>query len=321
MRTVRFGRTGEAVSAVSFGTWPHSGPALAGKIPVGWSGHDDELARQALVRAHAAGIRHWDTADVYGDGQAERLIGSVWGEVPRRDIFLATKVGWDPGSHGSGYHPAQMKRQMDRSLTNLKVDHVDLYYLHHCNFGDRDEYFADAVGTARRFREEGKTRFLGLSDWDCHRVLRFIARADPDVVQPYRNVLADAYEASGLRAWVEEHDLGVAFFSPLRHGLLLGKYDEPPSFGEGDMRGRIPEFKDPAFLARMRAARAALEARFDGHPQPVLHGLTGALLADAATGCVLLGLRSPAQVAAAAQLGAALAPEEAAWVRELYQEG
>ena len=89
MRKIRFGRTNVQVPAVSLGTWGHGGPNTnRGGQPVGGTGHDDNLATAAIRRAYAAGITHWDNADVYGNGHAEELIGRLWGEIPRRDIFL-----------------------------------------------------------------------------------------------------------------------------------------------------------------------------------------------------------------------------------------
>jgi len=318
MRTLRFGRTNAQVSAVSLGTWGHGGPNKAGEASVGWSGHDDKLALEALVAAYRGGITHWDTADVYGNGNAERLIGSVWGEVSRKDLFLATKVGWDPGAFGRFYHPKLIRAHMDRSLSNLRTDVIDLHYFHHCDFGPGDEYLDDAIDTFHKLREAGKIRFIGLSDWDSDKVVRLADRVRPDVVQPYRNVADDRYQSSGLREWVEKNDAGVAFFSPLKHGLLLGKYDEPVTFPDGDFRSRIPEFADPAALARMKRNRRELEKKFADRREPVLHALVGALLADAPTGCVLLGQRNPRQVAAALEVGDALTAEEAAWVRGVY---
>src|SRR5512140_950748 len=91
MRMLRFGRTNVEVPAVSVGTWGHGGPRVARETSVGWSGNDDAAASAALARAFDAGLTHWDTADVYGDGHAERLIGAMWTAVPREKIFLATK--------------------------------------------------------------------------------------------------------------------------------------------------------------------------------------------------------------------------------------
>lgn len=319
MNTIRFGRTNVDVPRVSLGTWGHGGPEKSEGVSVGWSGHDDAEASKALVRAWRNGMTHWDTADAYGDGRAEQLIGAVWSEVPREEIFLATKVGWRKGEYDHYYHPDQIRKQMDRSLKNLRVETVDLHYLHHCDFGDRDQYFDDALATMLRLREEGKFRFLGLSDWDARKIMKFIGRVDPDVVQPYRNLVDDEYVSSGLRAWVDENDLGVAFFSPIKHGLLLGKYERPVTFPEGDFRARIGDFQDAEAIARYRRASEAVRERFRDHPEPVLHAVLGAILADAPTGTVLLGQRNVKQADAAAKVGEPLATEDGEWVRSLYR--
>ena len=320
MRMIRFGRTNLTVPAVSLGTWGHGGEnKSASGESVGWSGHDDATAREALIAAWANGITHWDTADVYGSGHAESLIGSVWDDVPRNEIILATKVGWDAGEFGHYYHPEQIRRQMEASLENLRVDVIDIYYFHHCDFGPEDVYFADALDAMLRLREEGKFRFLGLSDWNLRKIMKFMSRVDPDVVQPYRNICDDDYAGSGLRAWIDQHDLGVAFFSPIKHGLLLGKYDHPRKFPEGDFRRNIPEFGNTESIARMKHAAATVAKRFTEHPQPVLHAVVGALLADAPTATVLLGQRNARQVEAAAAIGEPLTRDEAEWVRSVYR--
>jgi aryl-alcohol dehydrogenase-like predicted oxidoreductase len=321
MRTIRFGRTNAQVPAISLGTWGHGGPSVARGAPVGWSGNDDRQAKAALVEAHRQGITHWDTADAYGQGHAEQLIGEAFADgVPRKEIFLASKFGYWTGPTGRWYDPVFMRRQCEDSLRRLQTEVIDLYYFHHCDFGPDDEYFDDALAVMRSFRDQGKIRFIGLSDWDSRKIMKFVDRADPDVVQPFRNVIDDDYEASGLKAWVDAHDAGVAFFSPLKHGLLLGKYDEPQTFAEGDFRSGIPEFRDPKFLARMRYARDEMARRYPGQRQPVLHAVTGALLAGNPTATVLLGQRNPNQVdSAAAAAGDALSDDEAAFVRRVYR--
>ena len=323
MRTVRFGRTAVEISILGLGTWAHGGPNVVHGRPVGWFGVDDKEALTTLGQAHGAGITHWDTADVYGNGRAEELIGRTFaqGQVPREAIFLASKVGWDPGSFSHYYHPAQIRRQLERSLKLLQTDHLDLHYLHHCDFGPEGEYLDDAVEAMHRFRDEGKIRFIGLSDWKCENILRYGELVDPDVIQCYRNVVDDTYESSGLKKWAEARDLGVAFFSPLKHGLLLGVFEGPVTFGEGDHRSSLHEFRDYGLIKRLRACRCEVEKRFSTLPQPVLAALVGALLVDSPSGVVLVGQRRPQHALAVAQAGRTmLSPEDARWIRQLYQE-
>src|SRR6185503_15759992 len=181
MRMIRLGRTNARVPAISLGTWGHGGPRVTDDgVSVGWKGHDDALAREALLAAYRAGITHWDTADVYGDGHAEQLIGGVWNKVPREEIFLATKVGWDYGPMKYPYDPEYMRKKFELSLRNLRTDVVDLYYFHHCDFRKN---FDAALEVMHRLREEGKIRFIGLSDWEAPKIMKYIARVDPDVVQ------------------------------------------------------------------------------------------------------------------------------------------
>ncbi len=319
MRKVTLGRTNVEVSAISLGTWAYGGSNMSGDKSVGWSGHNDTAATQALIRAWELGINHWDTADAYGSGRSEQLIGNIWGTVPRKDIFLATKLGWVMGPYDHFYEPEFMRHQIELSLKHLKTDVIDLLYLHHCMFGKEGEHLDAAIHVLRQAKIEGKIRFIGLSDWDATAILKYAHRVKPEVIQPYRNVMDDDYATSGLKDWVDRNDVGVAFFSPLKHGLLTGKYTDPTTFPEGDFRVNVPEFGNPKIIKRCRDGREAMEQHFSTHPQPILHGLLDSLLSDTPTGCVLLGQRSPAQVDAAAAVGNTMSDKNAEWVRSLYQ--
>jgi aryl-alcohol dehydrogenase-like predicted oxidoreductase len=320
MQTIRLGRTGAEVPAIGVGTWAHGGPSLDEDADsVGWSGQDDDESRRALLAAWEHGLTHWDTADVYGDGRAESIIGGLWDRVPRDEIFLASKVGYDPGVYEHSYHPRLVEERLARTLRNLRTDHVDLYYFHHCDFGADDRHLEAALDLFHRFRGQGKIRWIGLSDWDATKIARLAPVIDPDVVQPLRNLVDDDYAASGLQRWVEENDRAAAFFSPLKHGLLLGKYDRPTEFPEGDFRSDVEEFRDAAFIERMKQAAAAARERFAGHPEPVLHAVVDSLLADSRNAVVLLGQRTPRHAEAAARVGDPLSAADAAWVRRTWR--
>ena len=320
MENIILGRTGVNISRISLGTWSFGGANVSSNDqPVGWAGQSEENSQFALQKAYEVGISHWDTADVYGNGVSEEIIGSMWQKIKRADIFLATKVGWDMGTYNHWYNPNQMKFNMERSLKKLKVDCVDLMYLHHCNFGKNDEYFDDALNIIKKFQDEGKTRFIGLSDWSSKKIMNYIVRVDPDVVQPYRNVMDDTYEASGLKRYVEANNIGVCFFSPIKHGLLTGKYKTPATFEKGDFRLNVKDFTNQELIEKMQINKDLLKGRFKDHPNAVMHGLVDSLLTDAPTGCCLLGQRNVLQVEVASSLGEPLGQTDSNWVKSLYQ--
>ena len=319
MEYITLGKTQSSVSKISLGTWSYGGAATSGEQSVGWADQDDTDSNKALLKAHALGINHWDTADVYGDGRSEKIIGNMWNDIPRDEIFLATKVGWDMGPYEYWYHPSHMTTNMERSLKNLKTDCVDLMYLHHCNFGKSGEYFDDAMEVLLKFQEDGKTKFIGLSDWSDEKIMRYIYKVKPDVVQPYRNVMDNSYESSGLKDYIDTNNVGVCFFSPIKHGLLTGKYKSPPKFKEGDYRRNVEAFNSQEIIDRLLENKSKLESKFHNHLQPVMHGLIAPLLQDAPTGCVLLGQRNEEQVLRASELGESISKEDARWVKKLYK--
>ena len=319
MRKIILGRTKTPVSAISLGTWAFGGENKIGKKSVGWANQSDRDSRSVLIKAWEKNINHWDTADVYGEGHSERIIGSMWEDIPRNSIFLATKVGWDMGPFSHWYHPKHMKNKIEESLTNLKTDYIDLLYLHHCNFGKQDEYFDDAVEVLKSFQSQGKIRFTGLSDWSNERIVKYLDACDPDVIQPYRNIMDNTYEKSGLKNIVEKNNLGVCFFSPLKHGLLTGKYKNAAVFKDGDHRSGIKDFQNKDKIKKILLNCEKLEKRFFNYKYPIMYGIVNALFLDSPTGCVLLGQRNINQVEIASSLGEVLSEEDTNWVKSLYK--
>ena len=319
MRKIILGRTKTLVSAISLGTWAFGGENKIGKKSIGWANQSDSDSRSVLIKAWENQINHWDTADVYGEGHSERIIGSTWGDIPRESIFLATKVGWDMGPFSHWYHPKYMKNKIEKSLSNLKTNYIDLLYLHHCNFGKHDEYFDDAVEVLKTFQSQGKIRFTGLSDWSNERIVKYLNTCDPDVVQPYRNIMDNTYEESGLKNIVNKNNLGVCFFSPLKHGLLTGKYKNTTVFKDGDHRSEIKDFQNKDKIKNIMLNCKKLEKKFFHYDNPIMHGIVNALFFDSPTGCVLLGQRNISQVETASSLGEVLSEEDTNWVKSLYK--
>ena len=319
MRKIVLGRTKASVSAISLGTWAFGGENKIGKKSVGWANQNDDNSRSVLIKAWEKEINHWDTADVYGEGRSEKIIGSVWGTIPRKSIFLATKVGWDMGPFPHWYNPKHMKLKIEKSLTNLNTNYIDLLYLHHCNFGKKDEYFDDALDVLKTFQSQGKIRFIGLSDWSNERIAKYLNACDPDVIQPYRNIMDNTYESSGLKSIINKNNLGVCFFSPLKHGLLTGKYKSPTTFKDGDHRSGIKDFQNNEVIKKTLLICKKLEKKFPYHENPIMYGIVNALFFDSPTGCALLGQRNIDQVKIASSLGEILSHEDTRWVKSLYK--
>lgn len=210
-----------------------------------------------LLKALDLGITFFDTADAYGAGHNEELVGRVL--RPHRDrVQLATKFAIVPGKNGKlmGVQgdPAYVKQACDASLRRLGLDHIDLYYMHRL---DPDVPIEETVGAMAGLVSEGKVTHLGL----CEVSSRTIRRAH--AVHP---ITAVQSEYSLWTRDVEEHvlpvcaELGIGFvpFSPLGRGFLTGALSKD-DLGKGDMRTILPRFNDENFDTN-RALVAAAEA-------------------------------------------------------------
>ena len=139
--TRQLGATGITAPAIGIGCWAIGGPDDNLGMPIGWStGADEAQSLAGLETAWQRGARLYDTADVYGHGRSERLLGRLIAQIPRHEIVLASKVGYFAGTAEHGFEPRHMRRQLEQSLDNLQTDHLDIYAFHHPNFGTDDRW-------------------------------------------------------------------------------------------------------------------------------------------------------------------------------------
>ena len=108
------------------------------------------------------------------------------------------------------------------------------------------------------------------------------------------------------------------FFSPIKHGLLTGKYDKPASFNAGDHRSGVKQFADESIINKMKKNKNLLEEKYKEKKHSVMHGIVNALFNDSPTGCVILGQRNMKQVHIASSLGDVLSKQESEWIKALY---
>ncbi len=153
------------VSEISLGCWTMGGLNWVDGTPNGWANVNEDEVTTAIKRAVDAGVNHFDNADVYGNGRAERMLSRVLKKLGLKseDFVIATKVGHFPGTAPHAFDPLHIRHQCEQSLQNLGRDYIDLYYLHHGDFGDHGEWLQGAAETLDALVTEGKIRLKGQS--------------------------------------------------------------------------------------------------------------------------------------------------------------
>ncbi|TVY01499.1 aldo/keto reductase [Paenibacillus cremeus] len=315
------GRSGLRVSEVSLGCWAIGGPSWRDGNPVGWSGNDDNESLAGLRKAYELGINHFDTADVYGDGHSERIIGKFLDENSRDSLIIASKVGWFKGTAPNAMQPVHIRHQLEQSLTNLGTDYLDIYYFHNTNFGPNDLYLEEAAETMRELQKEGKIRVIGQSAYSYADFMRVCPITRPDVLQFHYNALGNQFDQppTNLFHWAEQQNLGMVLFGPLAQGLLLDKFDpeNPPQFGEGDIRSCNQAFSRERLL-EIRQKLRPIKERFGGEVQDLIRVAIQFALTQSPNACVIPGFKNARQVESNAEVaGKPITADEATLIRQI----
>lgn len=323
MRYRELGRTGLKVSEISLGCWAIGGPSWRDGEPVGWSGNNDEESMTGLRKAIELGINHLDTADVYGDGHSERLIGKLLKEVPRDRLIVGSKVGWFKGTAPHAMHPLQIRHQLEQTLSNLGTDYVDIYYFHNADFGPNDCYLEEAAELLRQFKQEGKILHIGQSAYNYADMMRVAPVTQPDVLQFSYSALGSEYdqEESNLFRWADERNIGMVLFQPYQQGLMLDKFDpdNPPQFGEGDIRATTGRFTREKLL-EVREKLKPVKERFGSDTQSLVGVASQFALAQSKHACVIPGFKNARQVESNAKASEmTLTAEDVAFIRKAMQ--
>jgi aryl-alcohol dehydrogenase-like predicted oxidoreductase len=208
-----------------------------------WYGATDEDESIATIhRALELGVFFLDTADVYGLGSNEELVGrAIAGR--RGEVVLATKFGqaWsDDGSRSINGRPEYVHQAIDRSLARLNVDHVDLYYQHRV---DKTVPIEETVGAMKELVEAGKVRHIGLSEASPETIRRAHAVHPVTALQTEYSLWTRDPEENGVLETVRELEVGFVAYSPLGRGFLTGRFRSPDDFDEGDFRRHHPRFQ------------------------------------------------------------------------------
>jgi aryl-alcohol dehydrogenase-like predicted oxidoreductase len=300
------GRTDLRVSRICFGT-----------LWIG--GFDEAQAIGAIHRALELGVTFFDTAEGYGGGKNEEVLGRALAGR-RQEVVIATKGGLDFGQFGDRYprstevhtnmagklapgrfrnsHPAYITASLDGSLKRLGTDYVDLYQIHYPN---TTVPFADTLGALVKAQEAGKIRYIGVSNFSLAQLQAWHASGPLHSVQSMYNMFERGLERDVL-PWCREQGIGFLPYSSLAHGLLTGKFDESTAFPAGDMRRDLRVFQ-PEHYARNLGVVAKLRDLAAGMQLTCAQLALAWTAAQPGVTCALAGAKTPAQAADNARAG------------------
>ncbi len=316
MQTRRLGSSDLEITPLGFGSWATGG----GNWEFAWGPQDDGESVAAIQRALELGVNWIDTAAVYGLGHSEEVVArALRGRTRKPYLFTKCSLVWGPDRRvGSSLRADSIRRECEASLRRLETDRIDLYQIH---WPDPEAEVEEGWGTLARLREEGKVRWIGVSNFSVPQLRRVQAIAPVTSLQPPYSAIRTATEQE-LLPFCKEQGIGVIVYSPMQAGLLTGAMtrERVAAFAPDDWRRRSPDFREPRLTRNLGLQElfAGIGKRH-GHPAAVV-ALAWVLRRPEVTGAIV-GARRPSQVDGfAAALEFRLPPEEideiGRWVKQ-----
>ncbi|HCD9106104.1 TPA: aldo/keto reductase [Staphylococcus aureus] len=252
---------------------------------------DEEQGKDVVRQAINHGINLLDTAYIYGPERSEELVGEVVKEYPREQIKIATK-----GSHEfdenqevhQNNQPEYLKQQVENSLKRLQTDYIDLYYIH---FPDDNTPKDQAVAALQEFKEQGKIKAIGVSNFTLDQLKEANKDGYVDVVQLEYNLLHRENEA--VLQYCVDHQITFIPYFPLASGILAGKYDENTKFS--DHRTTRRDFIPGVFEENVRRVKA-LESLAAAHQTSIANIVLAFYLTRPAIDVIIPGAKRAEQV-------------------------
>ncbi len=244
MRYLNLGKSELTVSAIIMGTFQ------TGKDK--WVGIDDTQSKNAIQAAFDAGVTTYDSAEGYGNGHAETILGDTLANV-RHQVFLATKVS----PNRLGYD--QVLNACHGSLKRLQTDYIDLYQIHwpSGSFGGKRIPIEETMAAMRKLKRQGKIRAIGVSNFSLAQLEEARQFAPVDSLQPPYSLFWRHIEQE-IMPYCIENDISILAYSPLAQGLLTGRFEPGHKFADGDHRAKNKLFQS-ANAQRIHQALALLK--------------------------------------------------------------
>jgi aryl-alcohol dehydrogenase-like predicted oxidoreductase len=290
MHTRRLGNSDLQITPIGIGAWAMGG----GDWAFSWGPQDDDQSIAAIHAALDAGVNWIDTAAVYGLGHSEEVVSkALAGRTHRPYVFTKCSLVWNERRQiGRSLKAASVRNELEASLRRLKVDVIDLYQMH---WPDPEPEIEEGWQTLVQLKQEGKVRYIGVSNFNVAQMKRVQRIAPITSLQPPYNIVTSDIEKEAL-PYCREQGIGVIVYSPMKSGLLTGKMTReriaqlPPD----DFRPRTPSFKEP-LLSRNLGLVEVLRRIGERHGRTAGEVAIAWTLRDPVVTGAIVGMRSAEQ--------------------------
>lgn len=286
MQKRQLGRSGLNVTVLTFGCWQAGGS--------GWTGTDDDDSLAAMRSGYEVGINFFDTAEGYGNGHSEQLLGRFLRESGDETVLVATKVG---DSHLAA---AQVRAACEKSLQNLQRERIDLYQIHWPSgtWGSPLVPIEETMSALTELQSEGKIAAIGVSNFNGAQIEEALQFGRIDSLQPPYSLFFQPYVQNGTIEICQKHQIAVLPYSPLAQGLVTGKFnqDNRPT----DNRAGTELFKDPTYGLALEAVKK-LQPIAQKYGATTGHLALAWLFAQPGVTSPIVGARNAAQISDSAR--------------------
>lgn len=291
MQTKRLGNSDLEITPLGIGAWAMGGSGWA----FSWGPQDDEESVSAIHAALDRGINWIDTAAVYGLGHSEEVVArALEGRSAKPYVFTKCERIWtERGEIAKSLKESSIRQEVEASLRRLKVDVIDLYQIH---WPEPDQDIEEGWTAMAKLKQEGKVRYIGVSNFNADQMKRAQAIAPITSLQPPYSLISPEIEESIL-PYTQANNIGVIVYSPMKSGLLSGSMtrERVAALPTDDFRRRVPNFQEPLLTRNLELAELlrAIGKRHGRTPGEVAIAWT---LRHPAVTAAIVGMRSAKQV-------------------------
>ncbi len=285
MEYIKLGNSELSISPIILGTW-----AIGGTM---WGQYQEKKAIQAIETAIDSGINCIDTAPVYGNGHAEKLIGKVI-KNKRDTVMIATKCGLDiENYYKKDLSPQFIEKDLHNSLKKLQTDYIDLYQ---CHWPDPDTPIPETIDKLQQLQTAGKIRYFGLSNFNAKQLREAIDATEIISEQIQYSLLDRSIEKNEIQDICTSNKLALLTYGSLGAGILSGKYKKHPTFGKKDCGTFFYQFTQEKYWHKIANLISAMEALAKDKKCSTGNIALAWLLARTGVTAAIVGAKSPQQV-------------------------